>query len=72
MDLGDVDALAPGGMSSMNAENESINLKSATKTAGSFLARSHLALSHALAEELVDGGAGVQDSADGAILHKLV
>jgi hypothetical protein len=34
------------------------------------LARGHLALGHALAEELVDGGAGVQDSADGAILHK--
>jgi hypothetical protein len=33
------------------------------------LARGHLALGHALAEELVDGGAGVQDSGDGAILY---
>ena len=32
----------------------------------------HLALRYALAKELVDGGAGVQDSADGAILHKLM
>ena len=30
----------------------------------------HLALRYALAKELVHGGAGVQDSADGAILHK--
>lgn len=32
----------------------------------------HLALRYALAKELVHGGAGVQDSADGAILHKLM